>query len=332
LALRLNYAGVRHADARALLAALGDEQDELAFLASRPFDERLERAKAFRVEEELERAEKLGISLLFRDDPGYSDWLNSVEDAPLVLYGRGSPIDATGLAVVGSRRPTPYGLRMARRIAGELAEAGLAVVSGLARGIDAEAHEAALAAGGATWAILGSGLAKMYPSEHARLADRIVDSGGWVASEFCLDMPPLGENFPRRNRVVSGLCWATIVVEGRLKSGSLITAKAALKQGREVFAVPGPFDSPLSEAPHALIGDGAAIWKGLAGLREAMPPGVRLAKEQEKILEFIGSEAPTVETLARELGLPLARLSGWLMELEIMNLIKRVEGQRYAKS
>ena len=153
-----------------------------------------------------------------------------------------------------------------------------------------------------------------------------------MASEFPVETPPLRENFPRRNRIVSGLAWATVVVEGRLKSGSRITARLAAEQGRQVFAVPGPADSPLSEAPHALLEEGALLWKGVAGLARELPPGtLPLAPAQAKVLELIGPQAPTLEELARGLELPLPRVSALLLELELLDLIAPQAGQRYAK-
>ncbi len=206
-------------------------------------------ALAFDLDGELRRVEALGARLLILGEAGYPALLASVRDAPVALYAWGRLDDLPAVAVVGSRAPTNYGRRMARRLAGDLARRRVAVVSGLARGIDAEAHEGALDAGGTTWAVLGSGLGQVYPPENRDLARRIVDEGGCLLSEFPLAEKPDRWRFPRRNRIVAGLSWATLIVEGRSKSGSLLTAQNAVEYGREVLAVPGPAGSPLSEAP-----------------------------------------------------------------------------------
>ncbi|MEK7857599.1 MAG: DNA-processing protein DprA [Elusimicrobiota bacterium] len=303
----------------------------------------------FDVGAEKEKARKLGVRLIPASDPLYPDLLRCVAGAPPILYCLGEPPTAKDtLAFVGSRRPTPYGCRMARRLAGEAVRAGFAVVSGLARGIDTESHTAALDAAGVTWAVLGSSLDRVYPPENDGLARRIAASGGCVLSELPFGSPPLPENFPKRNRIVSGLSWGTIVVEGRIRSGSLITARLAMDQGRAVFAVPGPIDSPLSEAPHLLIGEGAKLASSIADIVIDLPPGCQaaslaarsrrpsqkrppLAQPQEKILELIGSGSATMEELALGMGLDLSGLSNILLELELQGLIFAVPGQRYAK-
>jgi len=324
-----------------------------------------EMASGFDAAREMERSLDMGLRLILRDDPDYPDNLKAAADAPLVLYARGR-LDGRrhALAIVGSRQPTVYGRRMARLFACEAASR-LVICSGLARGIDTEAHRAALDAGGTTWAVLGSGLGRLYPAENSALAREIVDSGGCLLSEFPIDAAPKSENFPRRNRVVSGLSWATVVVEGRAQSGALITARLAAEQGREVFAVPGPADSPLSEAPHRLISQGAKlvcsmadVWpelppacqaepaaadaapeRGLSGpLKSSAPaapgaahPAFPLASTHKKILELLGSDARSLEELGQDSGLDLSRLSQALFEMELQDLVTAVPGQRYAK-
>lgn len=208
-------------------------------------------------EKELRAAEKAGFSVLTALDEGYPELLKKIFDPPLVIYLRGELKPLPAAAIVGTRRATPYGLRTAARLAAELAASGVAVVSGLARGVDTAAHRAAVEAGGVTWAALGTGLNAVYPQENRRLADRIAESGGALVSEFPLDKGPMPANFPRRNRVISGLSLATAVVEGGFESGALITARFALEQGREVLGVPGPVDSPMSRGPNHLIKNGA---------------------------------------------------------------------------
>jgi len=306
---------------------------------------------SFEPERELQAALDLGLRVLAWDEPDFPQALRSVADAPLILYVWGClEPGRDALAVVGSRTPTPYGRRMARSLAREAASR-LVVVSGLARGIDSEAHRAALEAGGTTWAVLGSGLRRLYPPENAALAHEIASSGGCLMSEFLLDAPPLPGHFPRRNRVVAGLSWGTVVVEGRDKSGSLITARLAAEQGREVFAVPGPADSPLSEATFRLISEGAKPVRSFADILPELPPSCRqaapgarraeapaagpgifpLAPEHGKILELLGSETRSFEELGRESGLDAAGLTRILFEMELQDLIEPVPGQRYAK-
>ncbi|MBI3553992.1 MAG: DNA-protecting protein DprA [Elusimicrobia bacterium] len=307
-------------------------------------------ALAFDADAELSLAVKAGVRLLAYDDPGYPQLLKQTFDPPLVLYVQGGDLEADlTLAIVGSRRPTPYGVRMSRSLAKEAAQSGAVVVSGLARGIDAAAHEAALAARATTWAVLGSGLGRVYPAEHRGLAERIKASGGAVISEWPMQAPPLKGHFPRRNRIVSGLCWGTIVVEGTEHSGSLITARLALEQGREVFAVPGPADSPLSEAPHILLISGAYLVRRMSDVWEKLPPGARpdvslydpgaakaprgpsLSLDHQKILQLLGPDARTLDELGLASGIDLSRLSNIIFEMELRDLVAPVPGQRYAK-
>lgn len=304
--------------------------------------------EGFDAQRELELAARLGVRILSRQDAEYPDLLKSIPDAPLLLYVLGKisfGAETVGpLAFVGSRRPTPYGRRMARTLAGEAAAGGAVIVSGMARGIDTEAHQAALRAGGTTWAVWGSGLNRPYPSENAGLAREIAERGGCCLSELPLSTPPESRHFPRRNRIVSGLSWATVVVEGEIHSGSLITARLAADQGRAIFAVPGPADSRLSDAPHLLIGEGAKMARTVKDIWEELPEGARprpvpprgepgrgLAQEHLKILELLGSEAVSLERLSRDAAMPMTSLSRVLVEMELEDLIIPVEGQRYAK-
>lgn len=253
--------------------------------------------------------------------------------------------DLAAVAVVGSRAPTDYGRRTARRLAAELVERGIAVVSGLARGVDAEAHEAALNAGGKTWAVLGSGFAGVYPPDNRDLFRRIAGEGGLALSEYSFDAAPAREMFPRRNRIVAGLAEATVVVEGRYKSGALITARFAAEYGRDVFAVPGPADSPLSEAPHKLLRDGARFAANGADIatvfgpgrsceprrKKRRPPPPDLDRDAARILQILGGDSLSLEELCRAAGLDMPRLSLIMFDLEIKDLVSPVPGQRYAK-
>ncbi len=238
-------------------------------------------------EKELLAAEKAGVAVLTVLDEGYPELLKKIYDPPLVIYLRGEFKPVPAAAIVGTRKATPYGLRTAGRLAGELAAAGVAVVSGLARGVDTAAHQAAVAAGGETWAALGAGLNVIYPPENRKLADKIVEKGGAVLSEFPLDQGPLPQNFPRRNRIISGLSLATVVVEGGFQSGALITARFALDQGREVLAVPGPVDSPMSRGPNYFIKNGAYPAENAEDIIACFPSeylfGLRPAKAEAAI-------------------------------------------------
>lgn len=283
-------------------------------------------------------------------DPDYPELLRSIGDPPRTLYRRGAlSRSLDGVAFVGARRPTAYGLRMARRLAGGVARAGLAVISGLARGIDTQAHLAALEAGGTTWAVLGSGVDRVYPSENGNLAGRIVESGGCVLSEFAPGTPPLAEHFPRRNRIVAGLAWATVVIEGKATSGALITARLAAEQGREVLAVPGPADSELSDASFILIREGAKPVRSVDEILRELPPACRwgvcepagtagqadpktaASREMRRVLGLIGPLGSSLEELSSEAGLDFSQVSHILFQLELDGLVESLEGQRYAR-
>ncbi|MDD5304839.1 MAG: DNA-processing protein DprA [Elusimicrobia bacterium] len=304
-------------------------------------------ALAFDVAAEELRAVSLGARLIVRGDPEYPDLLSSIHDPPLVLYVQGSLRAATPVAFVGTRVPTPYGRRMARRLAGDASRRGLTIVSGLARGIDAESHLAALEAKGPTWAVLGTGLGHVYPAENGLLARRIVAEGGAVISERPIDTKPMPDVFPRRNRIVAGLSWAVVVVEGRHKSGSLITARLAGEHGREVLAVPGPADSVMSEAPHRLIADGARLTADVKDILAALPDGHILeartgpaaaapaaaapTEDEAKVMALLGADALSLDELVQLSGLDTTRISSIMFGLELKERVSSVPGQRYAQ-
>jgi len=304
-------------------------------------------------ERELVLAGKAGVKVLTALDAGYPDLLKTIYDPPLALYVRGELKNMPAAALVGTRKATPYGLRTASRLARELAEAGAAVASGLARGIDTAAHQAALAAGGVTWAALGSGLNSVYPAENRKLADKIADSGGAVLSEFPMALKPMPANFPRRNRVISGLSLATVVVEGGFESGALITARFALDQGREVMAVPGPVDSPMSKGPNDLIKNGACPVEDAGDIVACFPygalPGKRSAKKTGSYarppaaLKELSPDAGAAyaaiageetglnaDELALALAWPAQRTAASLFELEVAALVAS-RGGRYTR-
>ncbi len=230
------------------------------------------------VEAELEQLTRLNARLVTQTDDEYPERLRQIHDPPPFLYIRGrlTSQDNVALAIVGARTASSYGRKMARALAHELAGCGVCVVSGLARGIDSEAHQASLKAGGRTVAVLGSGLDVMYPREHIALAEQIAESGA-VVSEFACGSRPEAGNFPYRNRVISGISLGTVVVEATEKSGSLI-AQCALEQNREVFAVPGPGTASRSRGPHRLIKEGAKLVESVEDILSEIAPGSGAAK------------------------------------------------------
>lgn len=306
-------------------------------------------SRRLRAEAAFERMARRGYRLLVLGEPDYPPLLSAIADPPIALTVRGELLreDALGLSLVGSRRATPYGRDTARRLSRDLASSGLTIVSGLARGIDAAAHEGALEASGRTIAVLGSGLDDLYPREHRKLADRIAERGA-ILSEFDLDEPPLARNFPRRNRVITGLTLGTLVVEAAAKSGSLISARLALEQDREVFAVPGPVSSPGSEGVHALLRDGARLVARAEDVLEELREEVRgalkhrataprsketenLDSEEQPILRLLRAhhDALDLDSMLDALSLPVDRALAALSRLEVKGHVTRLPGGLY---
>jgi DNA processing protein len=280
-------------------------------------------------------------------DSAYPPGLLQTEDPPLMLYVMGR-IPATwpaGIAVVGSRNPTPQGLDNARQFSRSFAQSGLTVVSGLALGVDGAAHEGALqgAAAGqlATIAVVGTGLDRVYPRQHLELARRIAERG-LLVSEYPLGTPPLGQNFPRRNRIISALSQGTVVVEAALKSGSLITARQAAEQGREVFAIPGSIHSPQSRGCHWLLKQGAKLVESAQDVLEELRapiqhsltgagPEVQATPEQkdepeDSLLAALGFDPVTLDALVARTGIAPADLQARLLELELDGEVARLPG------
>src|SRR5262249_36949054 len=233
------------------------------------------RKSAERAEQEWQRAAELGVDIVDILDPAYPPLLREIFDPPVILYIRGKKwnVELPQVAVVGTRRPTGYGLNCAERLSEDLAGRGLAITSGLARGLDAAAHRGALRAG-ITYAVFGSGLDFVYPKENRRLAD-LVEENGAILSEFPLGTPPSPQNFPIRNRIIAGMSLGVTVVEAAEYSGSLITVRLALESGREIFAVPGNITSPQSFGPHALIRQGAKLVASWQDVVEELPHPIR---------------------------------------------------------
>jgi len=298
--------------------------------------------------EELRQADERGIDVLPFNAPAYPVPLRRIANPPLVVYlqGRLEPADAVAVAFVGSRRPSHYGITQAGRLASELALRGVTIVSGFARGIDTAAHRAALDAGGRTIAVLASGLARLYPSENAGLADEIVGRGALV-SESPLHTPPLRPYFPRRNRIISGLSLGVVVVEAAHRSGALITADWALDQGREVFALPGRVDRKNSHGCHLLIKQGARlietaddILEGLgdvgAPLRPPRPkarePMPSLSGDQLAVLKAVGDEPTHIDAITDACALPPQQVASLLMILELKKVVAQLPGKHFVRT
>jgi DNA processing protein len=306
---------------------------------------------------EAERVVKAGVRLLVLGTPDYPVALASVDDAPHLLYCRGDVrlADANAVAIVGSRKCTSYGRRMAERIAGGLARAGVCIVSGLARGIDGVAHRAAIAAGGRTLAVVANGLSRVYPPEHTELAVE-VSAAGALLSESPMGMGPQAGLFPARNRIISGLSRAVVVVEAPEQSGALITAEHAGEQGRLVLAVPGPADAETSGGCHSLIREGAILCRGVddvleelhgvsavskvankepsaAAATSAPPSGppAGLDESQTRVWEFVASGPRTMDEIAQQLGIAVPALSTALLMLEMKKAVRRLPGNRYER-
>lgn len=298
-----------------------------------------------RAQRALERAGRLGIEVVAWSDASYPASLAAIVDPPPVLWVRGDPVafDHPAVAVVGSRSGSPYALAVAERLSADLAGRGLVVVSGLARGVDSAAHRGALSVNGRTMAVLGSGVDVVYPREHAGLASEIVRSGA-VISEFVPGTVPHPRFFPRRNRIISGLARAVVVIEAGDKSGSLITARCALEQGRDVLAVPGNILNGRNRGGHALLRDGARIVEsaddvldeiGLGGAG-ALPPdgaqGSNAARKPDPVLAcLVPGECCDLDLLSERSGLPPARLLPRLFELELHGLVRRAGGGRFVR-
>lgn len=269
-------------------------------------------------------------------DPRFPPDLLQMADPPLLLHVLGDPDvlqHPRRLAIVGSRNPTPQGQANARQFARALGEAGVCVVSGLALGVDGEAHEGALEAGAPTVAIVGTGLDRVYPARHRALAHRIAQTGALV-SEYLLGTPPLAPNFPRRNRLIAGLSQGTLVVEAAVQSGSLITARLASEQGREVFAIPGSIHAPQSRGCHALIRQGAKLVESAQDILEdlrlvepAAPPGSSApVSNGDGLLKALGHDPVSFDALQARTGLDTAHLQARLLELELEGHVGRLPG------
>lgn len=303
------------------------------------------------LEKEYKLIEKHGVKVLTIFDAEYPVSLKEIYDPPVVLYVKGElkQEDKLAVAIVGSRRSSYYGRDTAARLATELANLSITVVSGMARGIDTAAHSGALKAQGRTIAVLGSGLANIYPSQNIRLAQMIAESGA-VISEFPMAMEPLAENFPRRNRVISGLSLGVVVVEAAKDSGALITARCAAEQGREVFSVPGQAGVKNSFGTNRLIRDGAKLVETATDILEELAPAAKgcfhlrseepgrqrelpegLNPEELKILQLLTEGPMYIDRICEESSMSIAATSGALTGLEVKGLIRREPGNVFSR-
>ncbi len=293
------------------------------------------------LDEVLRQVERAGAQVLTWDTPDYPGLLRQIADAPPVLFVRGTltPADAWSVALVGTRKATVYGREVAHRLATDLAQNRVTLVSGLARGIDCIAHKAAVDAGGRTLAVLGSGIDYIYPTEHRKLAEAIVDNGALI-SDYPLGTRPEAANFPARNRIISGLSLGVVVVEADVKSGALITADFALDHGREVFAVPGSILSPASAGCNRLLRDGANVVTEVGDILEALHldqvSEKQLAREvlpsnptEAAILEHLTAEPRHLDELSREIALPVATISSALVMMELKGMTRQVAPLQY---
>ncbi len=339
--------------------------DVFARLCGRKAREVLEKDSPFDLAAKIrQEASKLGAEIITRDSGQYPETLREIYSPPGAFFAEGEILaaDSLAVAIVGMRRPTDYGRRVARGLAADLARKGVTIVSGMAYGIDAEAHRATLEAGGRTIAVLGCGLTQNYPADHKELRQEIAANGA-VVSEFHLRAHPRKENFPRRNRLISGLSLATIVVEAAQRSGALLTARLALEQGREVMAVPGPVHTQKSTGCHRLLKEGAHLVENADDIVNALPeytrsmldnpaqlrvkalrpetseaeavaraaPHPNLTDDENALLRLLENGDNTIEELTRQRGLPAQEVSSALLRLELEGLVRQTNSGMYER-
>jgi len=300
---------------------------------------------------ELRRIAEFGCHILISSDEEYPELLRQIYDPPIVLYvkGRLGARDKNAVAIVGSRMTTHYGIESARKLGYQLAQVGVTVVSGGARGIDTAAHQGALSASGRTVAVLGTGINQIFPPENAELFERIASNGA-VITQFPFNRPADKQSFPIRNRIVAGMSLGAVVVEANLTSGALITANMAVEYGRQVFAVPGRIDSPRSKGCHELIKKGAKLCEGAEDILSEFeylfpssnrPPGasqtgvlpaLTLSENEQIIYDALGTEEEGIDEIIRASGLPSSAVSVALLSLEMKRLIRQLPGKRFVRN
>ncbi len=338
-------------------------RSELAPLRLRPesVESILKREFHDKAQEEFEKVKEIGGDVLVLDDGSYPELLREIDDPPITLYVKGdwqACFDAPCIAIVGSRRCSTYGANASEMLSRDLAANGICIVSGLARGIDTAAHRGAIAGNGRTIAVLGTGIGQVYPKENAKLVDEILANGGAVVSQFPLETPPLSLNFPYRNRIISGLSLGVLIIEASERSGSLITARLAMEQNREVLAVPGNITSKNSFGTNYLIKSGAALvqqWQDVVSALPSeisaaiLPPKIdgkepkseskktdlmpaNLSENESVIYKILSPDEPLhIDFLLEKSQLSVGDLASAILELEMRDLIKELAGKRYAR-
>lgn len=322
------------------------DQLQAAGLTEQPLQALLQARKKLNLDAEWQKVERAGAWIITTADDDYPLNLKSIPDAPPVLYVKGNllPTDIRALAIVGTRSATRYGIDVANRIAHWLAAQGTTIISGLAQGVDTAAHQGAIAAGGRTIAVMGTGIEQVYPRSNAGLAAKIAENGALI-TEYPIGTPPTGTNFPRRNRIISGMALGVLVAEAPENSGALITADVALEQGREVFAVPSSIFNSMGAGCNRLIQDGAKLVTRASDILDELDMAYNqqetrvttrlIAPENEKeqkILAFLESEACHIDDIIRETGLSSADVTSTLTILELKGLAQMVGHMQYCRS
>ncbi|MEY2546667.1 MAG: processing protein, partial [Verrucomicrobiota bacterium] len=297
---------------------------------------------------ELKRIHEFGANVITQGSPEYPRALREIHAPPIVLYvwGELQDRDHHAIAIIGARRTTHYGTESAKKLAYQIAYAGLTVISGLARGIDTAAHQGALAAKGRTIGVIGSGLAKLYPPENGALAEKIANGNGAIVSEFSMEIEPDRQTFPMRNRIISGWSHGVLVVEAGLNSGALITASQALDQGRSVYAVPGQMNAASAMGSNRLIQQGAKLVMSandiLDDLQILLPetkpapeaaarPLPALSEEERRVYDAIDATETSIDNITTKTELPSGAVSSTLLRLELKHLVKQLPGKFFVK-
>jgi len=297
---------------------------------------------------ELARIRDFGATVITQESPSYPKSLREIHAPPIVLYlwGELNERDHHAIGIIGARRTTHYGTESAKKLAYQLAYAGLTVISGLARGIDTAAHQGALAAKGRTIAVIGSGLSKLYPPENRGLAEKIRDGNGAIVSEFSMEIEPDRQTFPMRNRIIAGWSHGILVVEAGLNSGALITASQAVEQGRSVYAVPGHINAPSALGSNRLIQQGAKLVMDASDILDdlqillpetkpspeaAARPLPPLSEDERRVYEAINSTETPIDQISAKCDLPSAIVSSTLLRLELKRLVKQLPGKYFVK-
>jgi DNA processing protein len=297
---------------------------------------------------ELTRIREFGAAVITQESPSYPKPLREIHAPPIVLYvwGELQDRDHHAIGIIGARRTTHYGMESAKKLAYQIAYAGLTIISGLARGIDTAAHQGALAAKGRTIAVIGSGLSKLYPPENQALANKIRNGNGAIVSEFSMEIEPDRQTFPMRNRIISGWSHGVLVVEAGLNSGALITASQALEQGRSVYAVPGHINAPSAMGSNRLIQQGAKLVMSASDILDdlqillpetkpspeaAARPLPPLSDDERRVFDAIDSSETPIDRIAAKSDLPSATVSSTLLRLELKHLVKQLPGKYFVK-